>query len=358
MSETVREASPSQTALSESALHKKGLCDYVVNVADGCTHGCEFCYVPSMPQIWGDPGEKFADAGIEAPSDAWGEYALYRDDVVENAARDCQRLLPDRWRTTPRGQGVVGISFATDCYMDPRAGALTRGVVETLIGHGRSVRVLTRNPKLLADLHGDFYEDLPADRITIGSSIPTLDAAEAAAIEPGAPPVGHRIDALADLDVPTFVSMSPTYPTQDREGLRGLLETIRVRIDPTVVFHEPINPRSGNFAACVEAAREAGEATLADALDRLRDGDTWREYALDQLRTVQTLAEESGVPVHLWPDERLVHDAPTDAQRAWCQAWRERPTPEAIGDGSVCDRPEPPVPDVATQAVIGGDPRR
>lgn len=42
MTDTIREASPSQTALSESMLHKKGLCDYVVNVADGCTHGCRY----------------------------------------------------------------------------------------------------------------------------------------------------------------------------------------------------------------------------------------------------------------------------------------------------------------------------
>lgn len=347
MSDTIREASPSQTALSESMLHKKGLCDYVVNVADGCTHGCQFCYVPSMPSIWGDPGDKFANAGIDNPQEAWGEYALYRDDVVENTAKDCQRLLPDNWRCTPRGQGVVGISFGTDCYMDPRAGELTKGVVQTLIGHDRSVRILTRNPKLLADLHGDFYNSVPMRNLTIGSSIPTLDEKEANAIEPGAPPIKHRIQGLSrPRNISTFVSMSPTYPTQDYSDLERLLKEIKLRIQPTVVFHEPINPRSGNFKKCVEGARKVGQEELANELEKLTDPEAWRLYALQQLRDVQIAAKRVGQRVHLWPDERLTTDAFTEEQRQWCQAWRSRASPEHIGEGGACKDPYPEVPEI------------
>ncbi|MGD1715618.1 hypothetical protein [Dapis sp. BLCC M172] len=32
--------------LQESALKKKGLCDYVINIASGCLHGCTFCLAP------------------------------------------------------------------------------------------------------------------------------------------------------------------------------------------------------------------------------------------------------------------------------------------------------------------------
>lgn len=351
----IRESSPSQTAISESKLFKKGLCDYVINVADGCTHGCSFCYVPSMPSIWGDPGDKFADAGIDDPSDDWGGYALYRDDVVENTARDCQRLLPEKWRVTGRGGGVVGISFGTDCYMDPRAGELTQGVVNTLVGHDRVARILTRNPKLLADLHGEFYEALPAGAVTIGSSIPTLNVEDAAAIEPGAPPIGYRIRGLASLDVPTFVSMSPTYPTQGYDEIEALLRELKREIEPTVVFHEPINPRSGNFEKCVDSARLAGQDDLAGELDRLRDAEHWRRYALRQLRDAQLAAEEVGQLIHLWPDERLLPSLDDDGQpenptlaEAWCQAWRERPTPEAMGESPACVDPYPDVPEIDT----------
>jgi len=349
--EVIRQASPSQTAISESKLNKKALCDYVVNVADGCTHGCSFCYVPSMPSIWGDPGDKFAAAGIDDPSDEWGDYSLYRDDVVENTARDCQRLLPDNWRTTRRGRGLVGISFATDCYMDPRAGELTKGVVNTLVGHGRTARILTRNPKLLADLHGEFYRSLELGSVTIGTSIPSLNQAEVSAIEGRAPPIKHRLQGLHThgplRNVLRYVSMSPTYPTQDYSDLKGLLSEIQLCINPEVVFHEPINPRSGNFERCVESAKEAGEDELARKLDRLRDTETWRLYALQQLRDVQVAAKQVGQRVHLWPDEDLVKNAPTAEQREWCKAWRQRRSPEYLRDGPGCEDPYPPVPEIA-----------
>lgn len=347
MSVSVTGTSPSQTALSESDLNEKGLADYVVTVADGCTHGCKFCYVPSGPSIWADPGDKFADAGIDDPAGEWGDYALYRDDVVANTAEDCQRLLPDGWRTTRRGQGVVGVSFHTDCYMDPRAGELTAGVVKTLVGHGRDVRILTRNPRLLASLHGDLYSGLPLKQVTIGSSIPSLDEQAVAAIEPQAPAIEHRLQGLAELrNTQRFVSMSPTYPTMEYADLRRTLEVIERRVSPSVVFHEPINPRSGNIEACVEQAREAGQHDLARALERIRNRDTWRLYALQQLRDVQVAATQVGQRVHLWPDEDLVENAPTEAQREWCRAWRQRASPERIGDGPACEEPYPEVPEI------------
>lgn len=342
--------SPSDTGISDSKLTKKALCDYVVNVVEGCRHGCTFCYVPSMPSIWADPGDKFAEAGIEQPAADWGDYALYREKVVQNVADDLHRSTRG-WESTNRGQGVVGISFSTDCYMDPKAGELTLGVVKALVGHDRSARLLTRNPVLAEAMHGDVYRALPDESVTIGASIPSLDEDEVAAIETDAPPIEQRFRGLEALDeVPTFVSMSPTYPTQDREDLRTLLETIHDRVAPEVVFHEPINPRSGNFEKCIAAAREAGQTTLANELERITNESEWRLYALRQLRDVQELADEIGQPVHLWPDDDLLENAPTEEQKEWCRAWRHRPSPEAIGNGPACREPYPDAPAIATHS--------
>lgn len=341
----IAESSPSQTALSESQLHKKALCDYVVNVADGCRHGCQFCYVASMPQIWGDPGDKFEDAGIEDPSGEWGGYSLYRVDLSENLAKDCQRLEGD-WRRTRRGQGVVGMSFATDCYMDARAAEITEQAVMILTGHQRSVRILTRNPKLAADLHGELLGSLGRQGlVTVGASIPTVRQDEVAAIESQAPPIEHRFRGLEALEaegVPTYVSMSPTYPTHGPDALRETMEEIDRRLSPTVVFHEPINPRGGNFDACIQGAREAGEEALAEELERVRSGQEWRHYAVQQMRAVQEIGEDLGLPVHLWPDDRLLEELDErSAAYKWLVEWRRRPSPEEIGLGVACDDPYP-----------------
>lgn len=40
--------------LQESGLNKKGLCDYVINVASGCLHGCSFCLEPSTLILYAD----------------------------------------------------------------------------------------------------------------------------------------------------------------------------------------------------------------------------------------------------------------------------------------------------------------
>ena len=334
----VKEKSPSQTALSESKLEKKALCDYVVNVADGCSHGCKFCYVPSTPGVRMDPGGKFEDAGIENVREEWGDYSLYREDLPQNLADDCQRLT-DGWKRTRRGQGVVGMSFATDCYMDARAASITEAAVKVLAGHDRSTRILTRNPKLAADLHEDLLGTLGQQGlVTVGSSIPSVRENEVAAIESHAPPVEQRLKGLAALEaagVPVYVSMSPTYPTHDKDALRETMETIKARISPTVIFHEPINPRGGNFDACIQEASEAGEAALADALETVRSGDEWEHYAVQQLGWVQELGEELDLPVHLWPDDRLL-DADSRAVRLWCEEWRHRPSPEEIGNGVAC----------------------
>ncbi len=45
MAENLRQVTdPTKAILSESALNVHDVCDYVINVATGCRHGCRFCY--------------------------------------------------------------------------------------------------------------------------------------------------------------------------------------------------------------------------------------------------------------------------------------------------------------------------
>lgn len=332
---------PTEAVLSESGLNSKHLCDYVINVATGCRHGCKFCYVPSTPAVRTRPDMLEEEAGVENPQKEWGNYVLYRDELPERL--DAHLSRKRTWKRTDRGCGVVGISFATDCYMDGRAGQITRGVVNALAKHGKYARVLTRNP-ILALQDDDVFRSA-GDHVTIGSSIPSFEAGEVASIEVGAPSPEHRLRGLKEFDdmgVQTFVSMSPTYPTQDRADLRQHMERI-AECNPSVVFHEPINPRGGNFEMTIEAAREAGEKELATELDRIRNREQWLEYSLEQFVAVQEIGADLGIPVQLWPDRQHIKYT-GGAISEWLQAWKDRQSPERFAGRALPDGPLPEIP--------------
>lgn len=332
---------PTKAILSESGLNSKHLCDYVVNVATGCRHGCKFCYVPSTPNIRTRPDMLKETADVDNGQKEWGNYVLYRDGLGERLDEHLERKRT--WRETRRGRGVVGVSFSTDCYMDGRAGEITRNVVQALTNHDKYTRVLTRNPILaLEDL--DVFQER-SQHVTIGSSIPSMDAAQVSAIEPSAPAPDHRLHGLKEFnehDVQTFVSMSPTYPTQNKDDLRDQLQRI-AECDPAVVFHEPINPRGGNFEMTVQAAKDAGEDRLADELDRLRDREQWVEYATNHLQWVQEIGEQVGLPVHLWPDKQLIKYV-SDETATWLQSWRDRQSPEKFAERKLPESSPPASP--------------
>ncbi len=335
---------PTKAILSESGLNSKHLCDYVVNVATGCRHGCKFCYVPSTPNIRARPDMLEDEVNVKNSQKEWGNYVLYRDGLGERLDNHLDRKRKSL-RKTPRGRGVVGVSFSTDCYMDGRAGKITRNVVDALTNHNEYARVLTRNPILaLQDI--DVFEEA-GKYVTIGSSIPSMNAERVSAIEPSAPAPSQRLRGLKEFDkkgVQTFVSMSPTYPTQSRSDIQELLEQVS-KCDPSVIFHEPINPRGGNFEMTVQAAKKSGNEELAQELDQLRDRDNWVEYATNHLLWVQEVGKELDLPVHLWPDKQLIKHV-SDEAAAWLQNWRDRSSPEEFANretASITDLPSPPV---------------
>ena len=335
---------PTQAILSESGLNSKHLCDYVVNVATGCRHGCKFCYVPSTPNIRTRPDMLKEELDVENGQKEWGDYVLYRDGLGERLDDHIERKRT--WRETRRGQGVVGISFSTDCYMDGRAGKITRNVIKSITNHEKYARVLTRNPILaLQDL--DVFKKA-GKYVTVGSSIPCMDSDQVGAIEPSAPAPEHRLRGLNEFNnhgVQTFVSMSPTYPTQNKHDLREQLERIS-ECDPAVVFHEPINPRGANFDMTVQAAQEAGEQELADELAMLHDREKWIEYATNHLRWVQEIGYDLDLPIHLWPDKQLIKHV-SDKEAVWLQSWRDRQSPEKFAEREI---PTKSVPTYPTQA--------
>lgn len=329
---------PTKAVISESTLHEKGLCDHVINVATGCRHGCNFCYVPTTPAIESREGMLNEQAGVTDAQSEWGHYLLYRDDLPERLHRVLEDRRPEDRKQTERGRGVVMLSSGTDCYQDRRAAQITRGCVQELVANDIPVRILTRNPAVVRDR--DLFKEAN-DLVTVGTSIPSFDTSLVKALEPNAPPPQARwraLDRLQKAGVHVFVSMSPTYPTMDEYQLHNLLgHCTALRAD--VVFHEPINPRGANFQLCVAAAKECGYDDAVRKLEALRDTDEWVKYALTQINRVQMAAENyDGLRVHSWPDRKLVNAAPrefTDQLRAM----REAVPPEPFTGHTISDHP-------------------
>ncbi|QCC57858.1 radical SAM protein [Natrinema thermotolerans] len=320
---------PTKSVLSESKLHEKSLCDYVINVATGCKHGCRFCYVPSTPAIKNRDRMLEKQAEVENPQEDWGSYLLYRDDLPERTHNGLKETDFSDWKVTKRGRGAVMLSSGTDCYQDRRAAQITRGCVHELVDADIPVRILTRSPNVTRDI--DLFKKSDG-LVTVGMSIPSFDTSLVKALEPQAPPPQARWEALDEMfraGIPRFVSFSPTYPTMDRDQIRETLSWFEA-IDPEVVFHEPMNPRGKNFEMCLEATREAGYEHVAKDLERIQRNDQWAEYAVEHIELVQELANDfRNVTVHSWPDRKLVNSSHGDTKRK-LKNMRKQVSPESF----------------------------
>ncbi|NJR24518.1 MAG: hypothetical protein HC786_21355 [Richelia sp. CSU_2_1] len=80
------------SAFSISTLSSKGLCDYAIDIRQGCRFGCTFCYVPSTSRIRCQTPQIKA-AGVADPQQDWGDYAFDKRDLVDVLKR-IRRIAP------------------------------------------------------------------------------------------------------------------------------------------------------------------------------------------------------------------------------------------------------------------------
>ena len=156
---------------------------YTINLYKGCTHGCVYCYAPSLTH----------------DDRKWGTYV----DVKVNAPHVLERELSGLEKEE------VFLSSASDPYQPVEARyRLTRRCLEVLRRRRFPVSILTRSPLVLRDL--DLLNRL--GRVRVGMSITTVPVRE---FEPGVPPLQRRIDTLRELrtaGIRTWVSLAPVIP--------------------------------------------------------------------------------------------------------------------------------------------------
>jgi len=294
----------------------KSLSNWAFNTAVGCSHGCRFCYVPSAATI--KQGPMLANFGVKDADAEWGDYVLLRpwnESKFLTSLRAAETTPSAKLKSD--GNRAVFYCSTTDPYQiirhrdTARARELTehaRALVRrslTLIRDQSSlnVRILTRSP--LARLDFDLFRSF-GERLVFGMSLPTLRNDLAKIYEPKAPAPSQRLKTLQEAKqagLHVFVAMAPTYAECDETDLRATLKAM-VDLQPITIFHEPINVRAENVS---RMQAEAGRLGLSLRTDVFASRETWQDYSIESLRTVERVAGELGIGdrLHLWPDKSL-----------------------------------------------------
>ncbi|MDA4130062.1 MAG: radical SAM protein [Thaumarchaeota archaeon] len=181
--------------------------EFTINLYRGCTHGCVYCYAPSLihdERSWG----AYVDAKINAPS------------VLDRELRRAKKQ-------------VVFVSSASDPYQPVEAKyEITRKVLNVLLKHDFPVLILTRSPLVLRDL--DLLQQFKWVRVGFSiSSVPTKS------YEPGVPSLGKRLEAIKKLSesgITTWVSMAPLIPKLILTDLDTLFQRIKASGVSTVTI--------------------------------------------------------------------------------------------------------------------------
>jgi DNA repair photolyase len=307
---------PHPAVISENNFIFKSLSSWSFNIAVGCSHGCTFCYVPSVATV--KQAKRLSAYGVTNPDEEWGRYVLLRN---WNELRFLASLRAAE--STPRsqlnldGNRAVIYCSTTDPYQVFRhpdsmqrkdladsARHLVRRSLELIRDRSTlNVRILTRSP--LAKRDFDLFRSF-GKRLLFGMSLPTLRDDLARVYEPKAPAPSQRLKTLQaakDAGLHVFVAMAPTYPECDELDLDATLKAA-AQLNPITIFHEPINIRAENVERIKAQALSCGVPLKTEVF---ATATLWQDYARSQLKQVYQLAKRHKLTqqLHLWPDKSL-----------------------------------------------------
>lgn len=238
----------------------------------GCLHDCVYCYVPDT---------------MHAERERWGSYALAK----RNLPLVLQRELGRRERRT------VCIGTSTDAYQPAeRDQRVTRQCLEVLARRDWPVRLLTRSPLVRRDV--DLLRRF--SDLRVGLSVPTLDDRARAVLEPGAPTIQARLDALralADAGLRTFANYAPAYPLTGGVAPGDVAAAFR-DVGVRWVYTQPWGYLRGVLPALRARLQEAG-VDATPGLDELygRVADPLLQDRL--LQALRVAFAKAGVPLHV-----------------------------------------------------------
>ena len=176
---------------AKSILNASKIYDYCLNPYTGCQVGCRYCYAALFMRRYSGHAEP------------WGQFVDVKVNAPELLARQIVKT---------KKKGTIWIASVCDPYQPlEKKYALTRRMIEVLIGRDFPVVIQTKSALMLRDL--DVIGRL-AD-VEAGFSIATEDEATARLFEPNASPIGERIEVLRQFKaagIRTFAFVGPLLP--------------------------------------------------------------------------------------------------------------------------------------------------
>ncbi|MBI2870153.1 MAG: PA0069 family radical SAM protein [Candidatus Omnitrophica bacterium] len=182
-----------------------------VNPYRGCFHACAYCYARPSHEYLG-----------------WGAGSDFENRLV--VKKDAPRLLREAFmRSLWKGELVV-FSGDTDCYQPLEAGwHLTRECLQVCLEFRNPVGIVTKSALIQKDL--DLLMRLSREaHLTVYFSIPFADEKIARLIEPQAPTLKRRLEALKALSeagVFTGVLVAPVIPGLNDEAIPAILKAAK-----------------------------------------------------------------------------------------------------------------------------------
>ena len=176
------------TVKAKSILVKSNLpaSDYVANPYTGCPHKCRYCYASFMKRFSGHEED-------------WGMFLDVKD------------YVSDKLPKSLNGKTVL-LSSVTDPYNPYELKyRKSRKILEMLRHTNAHTEILSKSDLMLKDI--DLLRQIPD--LSVGISLNTLDDNFRKDIEPFAPSVQRRLNALKTLHdegIQTFLFISPIFP--------------------------------------------------------------------------------------------------------------------------------------------------
>ena len=182
-----------------------------LNPYRGCSHACAYCYARPTHEYWGFGAGTDFDSKIVIKQDA--------PELLRAA------FMKPSWK----GESIA-FSGNTDCYQPLEASyGLTRGCLEVCAEFRNPVGIVTKGALVVRDL--DVLQRLRAEAwVRVHISMPFADDRTARMVEPQAPSITKRLEAmqrLSEAGIPTAVLVAPIIPGLNEDDMPEILDRAR-----------------------------------------------------------------------------------------------------------------------------------